>query len=77
MVFSCRVIVIRPRETDPVPKYCVTVIEAASVSLHLAQRSIQSFRLTVQLSLNASLPLKVSIDTIAPIDNLPELEQSC
>lgn len=33
MVFNCLVMVIRPRDREPVPRYWVTVIEAVPVSL--------------------------------------------
>lgn len=74
MVFNCLVMVIRPRDRVPVPKYWVTVIEATPVSMPCFQsRSTPLFRLTVEFAFYTSLPLEVTRDTVASGDDLPEL----
>ena len=77
MVLSCLVMVIRPRETEPVPRYCVTVIEAIIRSVlappSKASGSERVAQLTVDGSLDARLPMQMAVNTVGAPDDLPEL----
>jgi hypothetical protein len=76
MVFNCLVMVIRPRERLPVPKYWVTVIDALPVSILPCKSAARHhWELTVEFAFDTGLPLEMAGDTVASRDDLPELTQ--
>lgn len=76
MVFSCLVMVIRPRDREPVPRYWVTVIDAAYGASKFCQPANSALwsKLTVEFALNSGLPLEMARDAVASLYNLPELD---
>lgn len=77
-VFSAAVMVMRPRDFAPVPRYCVIVIEAGFIIR--AGTSFVGIRimreLTVCCTLDACLPVQMSLNPVCPWDDLPELRIS-